>query len=313
MTSLEEKRKTAQNKQAKDKGGILEARIIANYGDPGLAEDNHFDILSRYVIVMLESVYRIPTTDKWLNILAVVQRPRHLWIQTAGGVAATAASQKRSDAQGNVNVGLAANFSINGIQPLNTTYTMGEVIKIKRLPIPYTTSSYPAFFQTDFNVWNDTLFTYNPWHSEGSTLPYISNDATKVASLREKTIEPVVGANPNWYFDFYLNKLQYEVFMLTLADAAYVANLTRVFQGQWNGGTPVYTNHGGYLFGSVNTHGYVLLSSCQYEDMNVGNKMRIGGNDCIPLVVTTPNSFPTPKTRAVGTIAYNPSYSPIAR
>ena len=98
MTSLDEKRKTAQNVNSE----ILDARVIANYGDPGLDEDYHFDILSRYVVVMIESCYRILTKDKWFKMLAIVQRPRHLWIETSAGFVNNPPNQKRADANGNV-------------------------------------------------------------------------------------------------------------------------------------------------------------------------------------------------------------------
>jgi hypothetical protein len=309
-SSLGEKRKTAQTTKSKDQGGILEARVIANYGDPGLAEDYQFDICSRYVIVMIESVYRIPTLDRWPQLFAVVQRPRHLWINHEGFIGE---DRSRSDANGNVSVGMAANFSVNGIPPLNQTYTMGEIIKIKKLSIPYTASANPSFFQSIDTSLTSSAY-YNAWHTEGSTQPYIQNlPWASSMRLKRKTLNSVEGANPDYLYDFYLDKVQYEAFMLTISDADYIENLTRVFQGEWNSGTPVYSHHGGYVFGPGNTDGYLLISSCQYEDINIGNKQRTGGNECIPLVVTTPNSFPTPKTRAVGTIAYNPSYSPIAR
>lgn len=305
MTSLEEKRKTAQNVRSE----ILDARVIANYGDPGLDEDYHFDILSRYVVVMIESCYRVLTTDKWFKMLAIVQRPRQLWIEANGGNSGNPTTQKRADAYGNVNVGAVSNYSVNGISRLNEAYTLGETIKIRKLPHPNTVSTNPAFFRTDFQTWEEGQKTYNAWHSEGSTLPYIADDpnGTKLTGLRQKTIQPVTG---DWLFNFYLNKYQYESFMLSFADSSVTSNLSKIFQGEWRQGTPVYTANGGYLF---DARKYVLLSSCEYEDVNIGNKARVGTNDCVPLVVTTPNSFPTPKVRAVGTINYNPSYSPIAR
>src|ERR1035441_10974102 len=107
MTSRDEKKRTAMNMKSE----IMDARIVANYGDPGLDEDYQFDLLSRYVIVMLESTNRILTQDKWYRMLAVVQRPSHLWIQVAGNLAAVVDSQKRTDVRGNVNVGSAMNYS----------------------------------------------------------------------------------------------------------------------------------------------------------------------------------------------------------
>jgi len=307
MTSTDEKKKTAIN----TKSEILDARVIANYGDPGLDEDYHFDILSRYVIVMIESCDRILTMDKRFQMIAVVQRPAHLWIQAAGGLAASRATQKRSDVRGNINTGLSSNYAVKGIPRINQAYQLGETIKIRRLPTTYTAATYPAFFKSDFNIWTSDTFQYNGWHSEGSSLPYINNDPDKILGLTTKTIEPVAG-DPNWNFNFYLNKLQYEIFMLNNnnQNSALVDTLTKIFSGQWFKGTPVYSAHGGYAF---YTNNYLLFSACGYEDINVSNKMRTSSNECMPLIVAAPERFPTPKQRVVSTIAYNPTYSTIFR
>jgi hypothetical protein len=307
MTPLDEKRKTAANKTS----NLRDARVIANYGDPGLDEDYHFDILSRYVVVMLESCDRILTKDKWFQMLAIVRRPQHLWIETEGGVATNPSNQKRSDTAGNVNVGSAGNFSVKGIPRINTPYYLGEQIKVRELPNPATIKSESDFFTSDFGVtWDSNHWLYNGWHTTGSTLPYINNDTDKVGNLRRKTIDPI--ANSNSKFNFYLSKYQYEAFILTLNQSNSTASnlITKIFDGTWGAGHRIYSAHGGYIF---NAQTSVLLSSCLYEDINLGNKVRTGSNECIPLVVATPHTFPTPKVRATGTIAYNPSYSPVAR
>jgi hypothetical protein len=305
MASLDEKRKTAANTQAE----IKDAKVIANYGDPGLDEDYHFDILSRYVVVMLESTDRILTLDKWFQMLAIVKRPPQLWIKTEGGQASDPTTQKRSDSQGNINIGLANGYSVNGIGRINTPYNLGDSIKVKKIPSVSTQSLDLSFFQSDFHIFDQNTYTYNSWHTQGSTIPYIANDPNKVALLQQKTIQPL--PDGSWTFNFALNKYQYEACILNanLGNTAAFNIMTNIFAGTFSGGTQVYSAHGGYVYQSLQR---LQISACEYEDINIDNKMRVASADCIPLIVTTPDTFPTPKQRAVGTIAYNPSYSPIS-
>ena len=305
MTSLDEKKKTLHNSQSE----VLDARVIANYGDPGLDEDYHFDILSRYVVVMLESTFLVPTVDRWVGMFAIVRRQSHLWIQTAGGISSSPATQQRSDAKGNVSVGLAGSFSTKGIPRMNQSYQLGEQIKIRRLPTALTSATYPAFFQSDFTTFDNTNGFYNSWHTDGVTLPYINNDPTKTQYLRTKTLTSTA-TQGTYYFN--LNKIQYEAFTLALSVSNSIMSsvMTQIFSNTWYNGTPVYQANGGYVFGSKAS---VNLGACSFEDINLNNKMRLATNECIPLVVATPTAFPTPKQRAVGTIAYTPTYSPIAR
>lgn len=306
MDTVDEKRKTIAN----DNAEVKDARVIANYGDPGLQEDYHFDILSRYIIVMFESCDRIPTIDKWWKMFAVVRRPQQLWINAQGGVAASPSSQQRSDALGNINVGYAANYSVNGIAPINQPYTLGERIKIKKISNPQTTSdTNPTFFQSAFTVWTPSTSQYGSWYNQGATLPYFLNNSQLVYGLYNQTIQPI---NNNGLFSMFLSKSQYESFILTInqnANQLTIQNLQSIFDGSWGGFTQVYDANGGYLFGNGLT--FQTLNMVEYDDINIGNKSRIATSQCIPLVVTTPDSFPTPSVRSVGTINYTPTYATI--
>ena len=86
--------------------------------------------------------------------------------------------------------------------------------------------------------------------------------------------------------------------------------LTSIFNGTWGGNQAVYSANGGYVFGNGSV--YMRMNTLAYEDTNLGNKARVATNECIPLVVATPNTFPMPSARAIGTINYNPTYSPIS-
>lgn len=304
--ALDEKRKTSAN----EKGEIKTARIIANYGDPGLEQDHHFDILSRYVIVMIESCMRMVTKNKWFNMIAVVQRPEHLWVK-AEGLSISTSSQRRSDSIGNISIGPANNFSTRGIPTINTPYFLGEKISIKKKDSPWKQDSKPTFFQSIHTDLSDSNGSYGSYHSTGVTFPYIDSDA-KVNAVKQKTITPQ-NSPSNGIYKFRLNKYQYEVFMLQLIQMGELSISTTDLQNLFLGNSSfnnVYAANGGYLYKTQET---VDIAACQYEDINVGGKMRSSSSECIPLVVTTPHSFPTPKSRAAGFIQFNPTYSPIGQ
>lgn len=310
MATIQQKRATVQNYESE----ILEARIIANYGDPGLDEDYHFDILSRYVIVMIESCDRTLTKDKGASMIALVRRPRTLWIDAASVPDGNIANQRRTDYNQNASVGIAGSFSSNGISRIYPAYSFGESIRIRRLANqaqPPSVDPDTFNFQSAFQNWDATSWGYGSWHSEGNTLPYFTTAEMK-AQLRQKTILPISGA-----LGFYMGvlfKYQYEAFILALnqGNSALSAGLQAIFNGTWTGNPAVYSANGGYVFtGGIDR---IYLNFCGFEDINMGGKARVATNDeCLPLVVTTPNSFPTPSVRAIGTIAYNPTYSPITK
>lgn len=302
ITSYPEQRKTKANQET----DILEARVIANYGDPGLDEDYHFDILSRYIVVMIESCQRIVTNDKYSGMIVLVKRPKTLWIEASTIPNGNPTNQQRTDDNQNVNIGLANGYSVNGISRIYPAYTLGETIRIRKLAL----NAQPPndyFFYSKFNNWDESTWAYGGWHSDGSNLPYFTDDEMK-DNLRKKTIYPTSNAN---YYSGYLHKYQYEAFALylSLGNTTITNGITSIFNKTWNGNQAVYSANGGYLFGDKTS---ILLNTIAYEDINVGNKARVVSNECIPLIVTTPSSFPVPSVRSLGSIAYNPSYSPIS-
>lgn len=301
-TSYSEQRKTNNNQ----KSDIIDAKVVANYGDPGLDEDYHFDILSRYVLVMIESCLRVPTSDKYSNMFALVKRPETLWITASTTPNGNPTFQQRKDYNDNISVGLAGAFSTAGISRIYPSYSLGETIKIRRTSVNIQPPNDP-FFYSKFSTWNANTWGYGGWHSDGSTLPYFTTEAMKT-SLRQKTIDP---STTNNYYRGYLNKMQLEAFMLYNAqgNTALTNALTSIFNKSWAGNPAIYTANGGYIF---NNSQYILLNTLGYEDINIGNKARVASNECIPLIVTTPNSFPIASSRAIGSIAYNPTYSPIS-
>lgn len=296
---LDEKRKSLSNSRS----NILEAKVIANYGDPGLDENYHFDILSKYIIVMIESSYRIPTTNKWNKLFAVVSRPNHLWINVEEGKSDSPNSQKRSDASGNVSVGLSENFSVAGIPRINYPYQIGELIKIKKLANPLKLGR-DNIFISQFNESNQP--NYQQWHTEGSSLSYFAGQQQKIDALKLKTLSQINGDNL-FQYAMSLNKYQYEAFILgiTNGDNSLTDYIVSIFGNTISNTSSVYLAHGGYLFKNAN---YINFTAVEYEDINIGNKQRVNSNECVPLIVTTPNTFPTPKTRTPSLITYNPTY-----
>lgn len=301
---LKEKKKTAEN----NKNELISAKVIANYGDPGLDEDYQFDILSRFVIVAIESIDRVPTSDKWPKMIAVVKRPEHLWINMVGNQTSSPADQQRQDntIAGNTNVGSAANYSVNAIPRINNPYQMGETIFLRKLttPLNITSQNQDDIFTSNFSQMPDSQGHYNNWHNMGSFLPYITNGGFQ-NNLTLKTIQLLTNTGPNTFYVPSLNKYQYEAFALmnNNINTNMSNGLAQIFAGQWQGHGRVYDANGGYIFNNLSD---LIIPTIEYEDSNAGQKTRIGANDCIPLIVTTPNTFPTPKIRSTGTINYNP-------
>lgn len=303
--NLIEKRKTVDN----SKHEIITAKVIANYGDPGLDEDYQFDILSRFIIVAIESSDRIPTGDRWWRgMIAAIARPESLWIDVVGQQTANPTDQQRQDNLGNTNTGLSSNYSVNSIPRINEPYKMGEIISIKKMVKPYLLNNQQQdlIFQSKFLTFPDNQKFYNSWYNAGASLPYIQNN-NGGQRLKRKSVDLATNTGANTFYYPILNDFQYEAFALLQnnGNAATTSALTQIFNGSWKGNTQVYNAHGGYIFNDKNT--FINIPVIDYEDVNIGHKQRIGSNDCIPLIVTTPNSFPQPKVRSTGTISYNPT------
>jgi len=49
----------------------------------------------------------------------------------------------------------------------------------------------------------------------------------------------------------------------------------------------------------------------EWEDTNQANRQRTNRDDCMPLVIASPNNFPIPKERKIGSILYSPAYSTV--
>jgi hypothetical protein len=309
--AVNEKRKSLNSSKCKD-GQIIEARVVANYGDPGIDEDYGFDLLSRFLIVSIESCYRIPTTNSWHRNLAIVFRPKNLWINAEEGLASSPSEQKRSDAFGNINQGLSSSSTLNGIPRIDSPYRINEVIKIKKLPNSVKNLSNDPVFDSVFNNYTDENYAYNSWHNEGSTFPYFAGNESRTEFLKTKTLFKPYEDTAPFRYGMCLHKYQYESFFFNVAidNQELTDYVFTMFEGELENTNPIYTANGGYIF---NKYDSVKFMSIDYEDINVTNKQRLATNDCLPLIVTTPQSFPTPKVRNTSLLSYNPTYSTIVK
>jgi len=110
-----------------------------------------------------------------------------------------------------------------------------------------------------------------------------------------------------YHYGVGINKFQFEVFWRYVTEN--LATVDSIIGGNYQvanyNDNYFWTNTGKFRNSTL------LMRSCFYEDMNVDNKARVPSNECLPLIVTQPNTFPIPKARNVGTILFNPSFSQI--
>ena len=366
-----EKLVTVQNRNSE----IVTARVVANYGDPGITEDKHFDILSRFVIVMLESCDRMPTLHLHKTMFAVVLRPLHLWVNVDGGVASNVINQRRSDAMGNINIGSVHNYSLNNIPKINNPYKIGETLKIKKIKTPIPITDYifksefdishlagihmnmnPAYLATDPNP--DPNCDYSrppgrpvrpgksgrlaiqqvPARGHGLQIYGTTGGATgatgagggaaaalRFAEAKRKCLSapnsqfagfsppyPIVppiirGAIDSYTHWISLNRYAFALFWRYI-HASDICKYDKILLDAFTYANAVNFRNSPYVF---KVQQNIFFRNIAYEDLNENQKVREINNECQPLILTTPNSFPTPQIRQAGTIVYNPTYSQI--
>jgi hypothetical protein len=330
---------------------VVKARVVANYGDPGLTEQYYFDILSRFVIAMVEPVGRVPTYYNKYRLFVLVRRPRELWVDVDAGVAADATSQIRKDIDGNISVGPVGDFSIDNISKINRPYSLGEEITIKKINEPI--YGHESFFRSEFEdsyftatkaKYNDSSLTRDPsgpqsvygnqanWDIAKTfplfpvrggnslylngffvsnmlhTMKYNPSFILESSSLtRNSSLLSVT--DPEFRYAIGLKKHQFETFW-RYYHSADVSDYDAIIN-DWKVGN--YRND--YLWNNIREDRFkasaVAWNNCVWEDSNTDAKTRGADNECQPLVVATPNTFPTPKTRAAGSFKFDPTYTNI--
>lgn len=307
---IQDIQRTNKNINSNKESKVFDAVVIANYGDPGLDQDYFADIYSRYVICVLESRSRILSTDKFSEkIIAFVKRPEHLWIDYVGDFSYSS-SMIRTDAYGNINKGTSLSYSTNNIPRINFEYELGEVIKVAE-----TSPQDILYSKTDPSELDSNRAVYNDWHTQGYS--YLQNLYGTGYSVNGETFESkkllqgqtISYANVkeenefdyNSRYNLFINKFQYEAMLLK-----YNSQYGKILlNGSKN---KAFSANGGYYFKNEFYSSSFSYSYVIYEDLNVGNKQRVASNSCLPLIVTSPNTFTVPKVREGGVINYNPSY-----
>lgn len=353
-TNLSQKDITKKNTESE----IVTARVVANYGDPGITEDKHFDILSRFVIVMFESCDRMPTVLHYKTMFAAVLRPQHLWVNVDGGVAASVSNQRRSDAIGNINIGSVQNYSLNNIPKINKPYQIGEILTIKKLKTPIPITDY--IFKSGFDIshlagihmkMNPSYIAKDPnpdigcsagLQIYGTTEGLAEGDRSTEANRRRAAagrfeeartkclaapnsrngynpqfaghlpsypigVTTIPGTVDSYTYWISLNRYAFALFWRYI-HASEVCKYDQILLDSFPYAEATNIKNNPYVF---KTFSNIFFTNIAYEDVNDNQKVREIINECQPLIVTTPNSFPTPKIRQAGTIVYNPTYSQI--
>ena len=359
--------------------------VVANAGDPGIFEDEHYDILSRFVICQMNSANRVPTNQQAHKMYYLVKRPEHLWItgENVDSKANNFVSSRRKDYMGNVNVGKADNPSIKTIPNMSTEYKVGERLNCKKLPysLNIATSSVftSAFDNTEFaniyangpqeiigtpdastkytdEYWQRSSFPSNTQVADGHMFDPNGNHIASVGAkdqaaggsgmskavqlkplypsmkqyrgpititqqvnrgIADKYYATGVTAN-NYHFILHYYIVHSALGLCNQDNATTVDRLKNQAQRYQTMGLdlnnrvipPLINFKGGFLGHNI------ILGSVVYEDLNSGaedsEKQRTITDSCMPLIVASPNQFPTPKTRAAGAIVYQPTYAVVA-
>jgi hypothetical protein len=382
-------------------GDPVAMKVVANAGDPGLTEPYFFDILSRYVICMIEPTTKVPTNSSYFKQFFLVKRPEHLWIHCEGTPELDPgkhyATTRRKDGQGNLNVGAPGTYSINTIPNLSEDYSIGQTLMCRKIPKEWAGESpgfNSVFSNVDFaqyyhnanviktgggRVGNGTMLAaatldltmeYSPnyWTAHGTQASYAApagGGPVPRGNLEHK-LKPLMQAGPYYIgpiknpakgaerassvppvntFWFILHYYMIDWF-LGVTNPQSTSTIEKLKAGQHKYQDP----HGtGYVWdtgagrwvqtknlfpsgarvnvikddmGRVISRGVVKTDKkyidrnipfglCEYEDTNTGNKQRISRDECMPLVIASPNNFPTPKERKIGSIVYNPAYATV--
>jgi hypothetical protein len=375
-----ERKKSGVNhakKGNRDGNKMFTFKIVANSGDPGLSENEHFDILSRFLICELESGNRVPTNMQSGSLYYLVKRPEHLWINCEKvGSEPNYEQTRRKDYSGNITVGKAGYPSIKTIPMIDRPYTVGEIISAKKMPrmeIPETSAIFTSAFNSSwgggdfasiYSSGKDKIiglpddrskYTQEYWthygpassvsvapgriydpenphrqiaqNNPGDVIKQLkplypaSNSyrspitSTEASAGVKRTFDFGLSASSFWFIlHYYL--VHYSLGICNPDNASTIESLkagTQKYQGR-SGLTdfegrdypPLINQKGGFLGQNI------LFSNVAFEDVNMDDKQRVETNECMPLIIASPNQFPTPKYRMSGAIIYNPTYAVIA-
>ena len=283
----------------------LRARIIGNFGDPGLTEDVHFDVLSRFLLVQLQG--KNGGLDCLVNpanisgLICAVFRPKDLWIDYVSG--SSMANYLRKSYEGQIDQGTA----ILNINKINPSYDLGDEITVERLPQINDEKLDGKSTQVIVSQGSDSA------PSEGLKASFIKPLSSVFAGRASLDYSPK--------YENYAKGLK--TFKASLALGAGGNLVIRVHSSEWRkilvykdsvkfqklaGNTDFQQKmqDGKFCWALNQTYDIPIIA---YQDLNSAKRTRTGSDSCLPLVVTSPDSFPAAGIRQLGTIAYNPSYN----
>jgi len=280
------------------------AYVMANYGDPGIENDNFCDIRSRFIIAIKDPLKRplIPKNSDGSSIflqdnIILVQRPYNLWIdcpltsQPAGFNPANPdfTNFKRYDSLKNYNIGSKDSYSASNIVQINRPYKLAEQITIGKLNNYLTADD--TFFQSVFsktsNPYSDML--YNNTSMLGMALPRVLNsNGFLAAGGRDSSL---FDPTKNYYLITF-HQSYYEYFLQT-----YFSNNSWYY----NSPSAYMPFNNEYVF---QNRTYITFYCESYLDLNTDSKARESNASCLPTIVTPKDSFLTLKARTSATLIY---------
>jgi hypothetical protein len=257
------------------------------------------------LIVQIAPYNVIPCNRDAASIIKLVLRPRSLWIDN------TSATQRR-DFYGNRNnqtgavAGGGVNFSDKNILPIFPSYKAGDEITLTKLHKPLCQQS--SITANDSNRIFDGVDIFT-----GATSSFSSSASTMSNDYKSSSANQSISALPLFSYisgisasNFNIvinsngaggtnNDVYVEIFkkMLTsLGKFNHFLNAAGTVRSKIDSSNLIKDR--GRLFGRY------LLSSVEYQDANLENRTRPKDSGCLPLVVASPSTFPTPIQRNLG-------------
>jgi len=292
----------------------LRAKVIGLWGDPGLTEYYNFDFLSRFLLVLVAPYNEIPCNRDAGSIVKLVLRPRSLWIDSVG--------DQRKDFFGNLNKQLrdaanpaaggknAANYAHSNIMPITQSYKVGDELTLNRLHEPLAYGYELGYPNRDKRVFEDeadifsskeafvatTLMsdTYKnssgvPALSTANVYSYIHNPSLGTAN--KPNLKIVINSNGAGGIDRTGYSKSFEKILISSEKYSEFIASPGLILAKLVGG--LIADRGG-LFGRY------VFNSVEYIDSNAENRQRSQDAGCIPLIVASPSTFPTPVNRNLG-------------
>lgn len=256
---------------------------------------------------------------------------------------------RRRDALGNVNVGKAREFVINSIPEINKPYRLGDRItaKITQLEETGLGSFFTSSWDSDIfrilygpnladNMGYDTnhgvmdfncFYTNHYWHDHGAPGPAAAGakDTARGAAVRQlkalintdrgrntgpiqkgsgDTRHGTAPATNAFAAVLHIYMIDHALGVMNPGHTATIKQLQQNKQ-EFSYLINADASKGGYIKNGMR------FNSVHFEDVNQENRQRINTDECMPLVIASPNNFPTPSHRNVSGIQYMPAYAQV--